>query len=178
MKVLHVGSDNKVVLCCPGCEKSKTVDVSKFLGGEGAVDLSFRFRCESCDCGHKSCDSCEKNSCSHGYRSRVRLERRINMRKDTTLTGNLLLTPTDTLSVQVLDLSRKGARIRIPGKIELETGRRVQLEFELDDKNLTRVKKTAEVVRKAGFITALSFMEVDSYSSADKAIGFYLMKTE
>ena len=176
MKVVYVGSDNKVALNCPGCHKSKVVDVSRFLGRKGAVNLRYRFHCDKCDCGHKDCNECLHDECSHGYIDSVRLERRIHVRKDTKLSGTLTLEREDSLPVQVLDLSRTGARIRIPTKVAIKLGDNVKLDFLLDDKQRTLVVKDGTIVRETGRIYALNFEQAESYSTADKAIGFYLMR--
>lgn len=176
MKVLYVGSDNKVALTCPGCDKSKLIDVSKYLGSKGSINLTYKFRCDDCECGHKNCNDCLRSECSQGYVNTVRLERRVHVRKDTKLTGTLSLNRDECYPVQVLDLSRTGARIRIPTKIAIKIGADVMIDFNLDDKQNTQVVKEGKVVRETGLIAALTFEQVETYSTADKAIGFYLMK--
>ncbi len=176
MKVVYVGSDNKVALTCPGCEKAKVIDVSKYLKSSGSVNLRYRFHCDECECGHTDCNECSHNQCSQGYVNTVRLERRVHVRKDTQLAGKLTLDSRDQLPVQVLDISRTGARIRVSSPIKVDIGDRVLLDFQLDDRQQTQIQKEGTVVRGKGFIAALAFQEIETYSTADKAIGFYLMR--
>ncbi len=176
MKTVYVGSDNKVALACPGCEKAKVVDVSKYLKSSGSVNLTYRFRCDDCECGHKDCNECLHNECSQGYVNTVKLERRVHIRKDTMLPGKLTLNSDDHLPVQVLDLSRTGARIRVSSPITVKLGQKVIIDFQLDDRKKTAIQKEGKVVRGKGSVAALAFSEIETYSTADKAIGFYLMK--
>jgi hypothetical protein len=176
MKKIYVGSDNKVALVCPGCEKTKVVDVSKYLNAEGTAKLTYRLRCDECDCGHKNCNECLRQSCSQGYVNTVQLERRKHVRKDTLLLGKVNANGGALIPVQVLDISRTGARVRVAPPAKLEVGKNVVLDFQLDDRQKTSVKKEGKVVREAGFIAGLLFHETETYSTSDKAIGFYLMK--
>ncbi len=176
MKKMYVGRDNKVALVCPGCEKTKVVDVSKYLNAAGSAKLTYRFRCDECECGHKDCNECLRENCSQGYVNSVLLERRRHVRKDTELLGKVNVNGGEFFPVQVLDISRTGARVRVAPPVKLEVGKNVMLDFQLDDRQKTEVKKEGRVVRGAGFIAGLVFQETETYSSSDKAIGFYLMK--
>jgi hypothetical protein len=98
------------------------------------------------------------------------------VRKDTVLLGKVNVNDGDFFPVQVLDISRTGARVRVVPPAKLEVGKNVVLDFQLDDRQQTQIKKEGRVVRGAGFIAGLLFQETETYSTSDKAIGFYLMK--
>lgn len=176
MQKVFVGPDNKVVLSCPGCAKSKSVDVAKYFSSDGPVNLTYRFKCENCDCGHKDCETCVREKCSLGHKNTVRLERRRHVRKQTRLSGTFQLGQARPEEVVVLDISRHGARFELPPLSALSAGLSGLLNFRLDDQKKTPVVKEGKVLRVAENQAVFLFKEVESYSAADKAIGFYLMK--
>lgn len=176
MRTLYVNEENNVVLVCPGCEKTKVFNINDHDFPDGPLKLTYRFRCDDCTCGHKDCKECIKNPCTLGHVNTVRLERRRYIRKETELTGIFTVGKNDRLPVIIMDLSRTGALIHhsVPGC--LKVGDRGLLDFQLDDPQNTRVQKGVEVIRDLSNNMALRFLESESFSVADKAIGFYLMK--
>lgn len=175
MEKVFVGPDNKVILSCPACAKSKRVDVTKYFSSDGPVNLTYRFKCEKCDCGHKDCETCTRKECSFGHKNTVRLERRKHVRKETRLNGTFQLGKARPIDVVVLDISRHGARFELPPLVEVSPGALGLLKFRLDDQKTTPVLKEGKVLRVANNQAVFLFKEVESYSTADKAIGFYLM---
>jgi hypothetical protein len=172
---VFVGPDNKVILRCPACSKSKSVDVSKYFASDGPVQLTYRFRCENCDCGHKDCETCTLENCSLGRKNTVRLERRRHVRKEIRLNGTFQLGKARPKNVVVIDISRHGACFELTPLVEFAAGSPGLLEFRLDDQQATPVLKEGKVLRVANNQVVFLFHEVESYSAADKAIAFYLM---
>lgn len=175
MKTLYIGSDSKVMLTCPGCDKGKMIDVSDYLVSDGPVTLTYRFQCDTCNCGHDSCRECIHENCTLGHVNTVNLERRKNARRDLLLPGLFLLDGTDPLNVKILDISRKGVRIEAFSHSLLEPGGRGVIEFRLNDRNQTHIRKETRIERVVANTAVLLFQEENSYSAMDKAIGFYLM---
>lgn len=175
MQKIFVNKDNKATLSCPHCGKSKFVDVTKYLSADGPVNLTYRFRCESCDCGHKDCRECLEKDCSLGHSNTVQLERRQHARKETKLPGTFQVGRGRPRPVQVLDLSRHGAQIDIATLKNIEAGSQGVLEFLLDDQKMTPVSKGGKISRVYGSHAVFLFRDVNTFSVADKAIGFYLM---
>ncbi|WP_163335719.1 PilZ domain-containing protein [Desulfopila sp. IMCC35008] len=176
MQKVFVGPDNKVVLSCPACAKSKSVDVTKYFSSDGPVNLTYRFKCEKCDCGHRDCETCVREKCSLGHRNTVRLERRKHVRKETRLNGTFQTGKARPKEVVVLDISRHGARFELSPLLDLLPGSPGLLDFRLDDQKATPVLKEGKVLRVSNNQAVFLFKEVESYSAADKAIGFYLLK--
>lgn len=176
MQNVFVDTDNKVTLSCPICGKSKTIDVAKYLSSDGPVKLTYRFRCDSCDCGHKDCRECLQEECSLGHTNTVKLERRKHARKETRLQGTVQIGRNRPRPVQVLDLSRHGARIEISTPQRISAGDQGLLEFRLDDQKMTPVSKRGNILRIQGKNAVFLFRDADTLSIADKAIGFYLVR--
>lgn len=179
MKKLYIGSDNKVVLTCPGCDKTKMIDVSHYLTSDGPVKLTYRFQCDTCKCGHSNCQECIREKCTLGHVNTLLLERRKTNRKNLSLVGSFTMNGTDVLKVNILNISRKGVLIGCSSAFHFVTGWRGFIDFYLDDPNKTHIRKEALVERCASNNTAvLMFVEENVYSTMDKAIGFYLMNTK
>jgi hypothetical protein len=175
MQKVFVGPDKKVVLSCPACARSKSVDVTKYFSSDGPVKLTYRFKCENCECGHKDCETCPREKCSLGHKNIVRLERRKNVRKATRLPGTFQFGKTRPQDIVVIDISRHGVRFELSPTFEFPTGSSGLIDFRLDDQKTTPVLKEGKVLRVANNQAVFLFSEIESYSAADKAIGFYLM---
>lgn len=178
MKTLYIGSDNTVMLTCPGCDKAKMIDVSNFLVSDGPVTLTYRFQCDTCNCGHDNCRECLRENCTLGQVNTINLERRKNARRVLLLPGMFLLGGTDPLKVKILDISRKGVRVESFSHSLLHPGSSGLIEFQLNDRNQTHIRKEVLVKRVAENIAVLMFQEGNTYSVMDKAIGFYLMSSK
>lgn len=175
MKTLYVGNDNTVMLTCPGCDRARILDVSKYLPADGPIKITYRFQCDSCRCGHASCQECIRESCALGHVNTVRIERRRNVRKVVLLSGVFTVGAMGSLKVKILDISRVGVRVEFATAVPIDGGTRGMIDFQLDDPSRTRIRKEVRVERHAGNTAVLMFQEDRAFSPADKAIGFYLM---
>lgn len=175
MKKLYIGNDNTVVLTCPACDKAKVVDVTSYLHATGPISFTYRFQCDACRCGHSSCKECIRENCSLGHVNTVQLERRQLARKPLSLNGTFLANDQDAVPVHLIDLSRKSVRVAFLGSTRVDDGSKGIVDFVLDDPHKTPIRKTVVVKRCEGSEAVLLFQEDESFSAADKAIGFYLM---
>lgn len=175
MKTVYINSDNTVVLTCPGCDKAKKVDVSSYMRSDGPISFTYRFQCDACRCGHSSCRECIRENCTLGHVNTVQVERRKTVRKGLSLSGLFQPNAKESIKIKILDISRKGVRVEFVGHILADQGGKGIVDFLLDDPNGTRVRKSARVERCEGKEAVLVFQEDQSFSAADKAIGFYLM---
>jgi len=74
-----------------------------------------------------------------------------------------------------VNLSREGMRFQTIGKVLLKPGDQIRLEFHLDDRNRSRIRKRAVVKSVTGSEVGAQFATVDPTDASDVAIGFYLL---
>lgn len=155
---IYITSDNKAVIKCPACGKSKAMDITKYKEMEKAVKGNIK-----CPCG---------NAFS------FILERRKFYRKETRLSGRFkILSPPSKATMGtmiVTDISKSGIRIKPAIKIDLAKGDKLLLEFRLDDTKQTPVAIEAVVMGSFSENVGLKFCSDDPSDHNIKAIGFYL----
>ena len=155
---VFVTEDNMAVLECPQCKKAKRVDVSRFKDTPQAAKI--RVKC----------------SCGHIYE--VILERRKSFRKNVNFPGTYThVLPDyreDKGGITVKDLSRSGVKIKLNVKKDFKIGDILSLEFSLDDKQRSVIKKEAVIRKISDLYLGVEFSSVDSSNPSDKAIGFYM----
>lgn len=165
-----------MTVSCPQCKKTRQIDATPFLKKKGLVKLSFRFKCNSCDCGHKDCSECKGSDCSNGHSNEFILERRKFYRKKVNLSGSIIGDSGKRYSIRVRDLSRTGLKMEILTPHNFQVDRKILVEFFLDDVNETQVSKQV-VIRKTEEKTVDGeFLATENFDKSDKIIGFYLMK--
>jgi hypothetical protein len=153
-RTVFVDKENKATFTCPSCTKSRTVEVGKFLRVKASAKLKAK-----CPCG---------NSYT------VVLERRKFYRKDTKLHGVFVPETTGKeIPMTVSNLSRSGLRFLTSQSSGLEIGARVTVEFRLDDKRRSLIKKKAIIKKVEDRAVGSEFCFVDEQ---DKVLGFYLFK--
>lgn len=150
--------------------------MTPFLQKDGPVKLTYRFKCSSCDCGHKDCRECRISGCTNGNSNIIQVERRKFFRKKVNLQGSLIGETGRRHPLRVLDLSRTGLRTRMLSSHKFLVGRKVQVEFTLDDVRETAIVKQIVIRRIDGKTVDGEFTEHPDFARYDKAIGFYLMK--
>ncbi len=151
---VFVNKENKATFTCPNCTKARIVDVSKFLGVKANAKLKAK-----CPCGHSYS---------------VMLERRKFYRKETKLPGIFKTSKSDQeIPMTVANLSRSGLRFLTSETQGLEVGDQITVEFHLDDKNNSKIKKKAIVKTVADGAVGSEFSFVDEQ---DKMLGFYLFR--
>ena len=161
-KRVRVNSDNLAAIKCPHCQSIKLVSVDKFKG----VKHSLKVKC----------------TCNNSFS--VSLDFRERYRKSTNIDAKYVKVDRDiknadiqtepTLKCKVADLSLSGLALTIVGSHNLQVEDELMVEFTLDDKASTYIKRKAVIrVIGQGFV-GCQFDEVDS-PAYDKALGFYLM---
>ena len=154
---VFIYKDNKAIIICPKCEKSKTIDVSEELGSKYLVRL--------------------KHKCSCGYLYIVPLERRKRHRKTTNLKGayRCLVSGEQEAkgSMTIQDITRAGLSFTLDEneRQKLNMGNNLLLEFHLDDHSRSLIKKEGLVSNMRGPYIGVEFSSVDLY---DRALGQYM----
>jgi hypothetical protein len=154
---VFIYKDNKAIIICPKCEKSKTIDVSEELGSKYLVQLQ-----------HK---------CSCGYLYIVLLERRKRHRKITNLQGTYTCLVSGEQkaegSMTIQDITRAGLSFMLDESEsqKLNIGDHLLLEFHLDNESGSLIKKKGVISNMRGPYIGVEFSSVDLY---DRALGLYM----
>lgn len=155
-QTVFISSNNTATFRCPQCGKARIADVSQYAG----IDKKITVNC-TCPCGHHF---------------RCRLEKRRQYRKGADLPGRFTLTgesgPEDTGLVKIVDLSSTGLKMKLTVPRTFPIGAQLMVEFHLDDRKRTPMKKRVVVRNVSGPFVGASFHPHDM---DDPALGFYLM---
>jgi hypothetical protein len=155
-KTVYISSNNTATIQCPRCGKMKTTDVSEYAKAEQRITINF--------------------SCSCGNRFRCRLEKRKQYRKNINLPGKFTLMnnneASDTGLLKVVDISATGLKVKLNTPRDFSVGAELLIEFTLDDRNRTSLKKRVTVRNVSGPFVGTSFFP---FELDDPALGFYLM---
>ncbi len=186
IKEVSVNGENVAVIVCPKCNKSKSVDMSKYMTIDNVIKFKAKCRC--------------------GYSYTILLNKRDNLRKKTKLFGNYThLSPGKKGQkghMSVLDVSRSGLKTEIlqlrfkmrdhdisvttaeKGNFEpeivtpadeLNVGDHLLMEFRLDNAKRSLIRK--EVTIKWVDIPYIG-VEFSSESLFDADLGYYVMSKE
>ena len=166
LEKVFVNDNNIAVFICPECKKSRNVDVSKHKN----LDKASKIKC-SCPCGHSY---------------NAILEKRKHYRKITDFPGiyvNIVSSiGVDFLeevvrgTLRVTDISRTGLQLTLNIQQDFSVNDKILLEFRLDDKQKTSIKKEVVIKNINGLHVGAEFCTIESSNPSDKAIGFYLLK--
>jgi hypothetical protein len=152
---VYVTSSQMATFVCPKCQKSKTVNVSKYASLDKMVTVNVK-----CPCGH-------------AYTSI--LEKRKKYRKETNLPGVFVRIVEKKKIGQnlmtVRDLSTIGLKLHVNGEHQCLVGDILQVEFHLDDTQRTPIRKKVIVRNIIGSYLGTEFAPTEA---VDKALGFYL----
>ncbi len=155
---VFVTENNMAVFECPQCNIAKSVDVSRYKDIRQVVRIKVK-----CPCGHSY---------------KVVLERRKHFRKDVNFSGSYTHTlpdyKADKGGMTEKDLSRSGVKIKLNVERDFKIGDILSLEFSLNDKHRSLIKKDAVIRKISNSYLGLEFNSVDSSDPSDKALGFYL----
>lgn len=152
---VFISADNKATFICPKCQNVKITDVSQYKNMDRAVRVKI-----SCPC-------------SHVYS--VLLERRKYFRKQTNLPGDCYFgTKKMRTPIIVKDISRVGLKFELQRNEKFKVGDIVLVEFKLDDKHSSLIRKDVRIRKISGLTIGGEFLELDPTSASDKALGFYL----
>ncbi len=155
---VFVSCEGRATFVCPQCECPRTVEVSR----NAQLARASRVRVK-CPCGHQY---------------PVTLERRRFFRKAVNLSGSFFHTVNgrhvDRGEMAVLDLSRTGLRIRLNERRPLRVGDTLLVEFHLDDRQHSLIRRESVVRRIEGVDLGTEFAAPDITDANSRAIGFYL----
>jgi len=155
---VFVTENNMAVFECPQCNKAKRADVSRYKDIRQIIRLKVK-----CPCGHSY---------------KVVLERRRHYRKDVNFPGTYTRVLSDYTEdkggITVKDLSVSGVKIKLNVAKDFKVGDILSVEFRLNDKQRSSIKKEAVIRKISNPYLGLEFNSVDSSDPSDKAIGFYM----
>jgi len=158
MEKIFISQDNKATLACPACERSRSIGASPYMTLSRVVRIRVK-----CPCG---------------YAYTAQLERRRYFRKPVHLQGQYCQAPggrhVGRGTMAVLNLSRSGVKMRLGADRPLRIGDRIVVEFQLDDRKQSRVRRETVVRRIDGTDLGAEFAPTDPADPNAKAIGFYL----
>ena len=149
---VHVRENNTATLICPACGAVKHITADTFQKNRHTVSV----RCR----------------CQHIFN--VLLDFRRHFRKQISLPGTYLIAGKGAGGggvIHIHNISRGGLGFTVSGMHRIEEGNELQLEFQLNDKKKTPLKKQA-IVRSVR-INAIGCQFKDS-GELDKALGFFL----
>lgn len=154
MEKVHISNSNTATFVCPNCENTSTVDVSRYTKVEKRVTVKVKCRC------------------SHEFT--VVLEKRKKYRKQTNLPGNYanLNDNNDKGVMTVVDISSTGLKLKLNVGRDFNIGDELKVEFNLDDKRHTEIKKNVVVQNISGNYVGVAFAPNEP---DDPALGFYLL---
>jgi transcription elongation factor Elf1 len=152
---IYITSKQMATFSCPQCNRSKTVDVSKYAALDKVVKVNIK-----CPCGHSY---------------KAILEKRRHYRKETNLPGTYVHfidgQPRDRGLMTVKDLSTAGMKLRLNVKQSFAIGDQLRVEFHLDDAHRTLIRKTVIIRNQRDQFIGV---ELAPFETVDKALGFYL----
>jgi hypothetical protein len=153
---VYISNKNTATFRCPECGKTRTTDVSRYANTDKKITVTC--------------------TCVCGYRFQCRLEKRRQYRKGADLPGRFTLIgekgPEDSGLIKIVDISSTGLKLKMSVPRNFPVGSRLLVEFCLDDRKRTPMKKRVIVRNVSGSYVGVAFLpsEID-----DPALGFYLM---
>lgn len=146
---------NTAIFACSKCNRQFVKDVSQYLKIPSEVKLKVK-----CTCGHSWV---------------AILEKRRYFRKTVNLTGSYICRSEGKESVSgnmtVVDISTKGLKIKLKESHTVELNDLLDVEFRLDNRTRTLIKRTVSVKNISGPYIGVAFSD---YKHEDPDIGFYL----
>ncbi len=153
---VFITSKNTATFVCPKCGNSTVANVAKYA----AIDKKITVNC-NCTCGH---------------RFSATIEKRRQYRKGTDLPGfyyhHRANGDTDKGSMRVVDISSNGLKLQLSVAAKFSTDEKLRVEFYLDDKRRTFIKKEVIVRNVKNNLVGTAFAP---NQGDDPALGFYLM---
>ncbi|MDM8514621.1 PilZ domain-containing protein [Desulfobacterales bacterium HSG16] len=154
---VFMNKENMAIFTCPECQHSKAMNLSKYKDIQTAVKI--KVKCPQC-----------------GHVYSVLVERRQFYRKTVNLPGSYFLGPRQIQStMMVKDISRHGLSFEVGGRQNLKEGDEIIIQFNLDDRHKTPIKKTVAVRTITDRKVGAAFVSVGTVDLGDRRIGFYLM---
>lgn len=153
---VYITDTNMATFICPHCQKTLTVDVSKYAQMEQTVKVKSK-----CSCGNKWISVLEKRK---QYRKGANLKGIYKYIVD----GKEI----DRGKMTIIDISAGGVKLKLAVGRDLKTGHLLELEFKLDDSKQTPMQKTVVIRNADSPYFGTAFRDADLY---DPVMGFYLM---
>lgn len=151
-KKIFVSHDNTITLVCPKCQKVQTTDVSRFMG----IDTVVKMKCR-CSCGHLFF---------------VNLDRRRYIRKGIHIPGVCIFGEGNSkLLVIITDISKAGLKLKMNTPHRFCPGDSFLLEFNLDDRFRSLIKKDVTVRSIKDIYLGVEFNSSEHYGK----LGPYIM---
>jgi hypothetical protein len=152
---VYITSQQMATFVCPKCSRSKTVNASKYSNLDKLIKVKVK-----CPCGHV-------------YTSI--LEKRKQYRKKAHLPGSFVHLvdgrPVNRGPMTVEDISATGLKLKLNTTLNCTIGDHLDVEFHLDDRNRTLIKKRIIIRNIIGLFIGAEFGPTEDL---DKALGFYL----
>ncbi|MFV0439351.1 MAG: PilZ domain-containing protein [Desulfopila sp.] len=151
LRKAFVNEEGKATVICPNCSTVTTLSVGQLRERQHLVKI----RC----------------TCSHTFK--INLDFRKCFRKPTSLEGRFQMTPPAAGSgmVKVSDLSLDGLCFETGGGQRLQVGQRGVIEFTLDNRKRTQLKRRFVVMTVSGNTIGCKFAEESAF---EPDLGFYL----
>ncbi len=152
---VYIASTKMATFVCPKCQKSKTVNVSKYADLDKIVKVNVK-----CPCGYAYTSILEKRK---RFRKETNLPGTYNRYADgKKIEGGLMI---------VKDLSITGMKLQIEADHDCDVGDIILVEFYTDDVQRAFIKKKVIIRNMFGPIIGTEFAPTEG---VDKALGFYL----
>jgi hypothetical protein len=156
LQKVYITNSNQATFICPKCEKTKTVDVTKYAKMDQTVKV--------------------KSKCSCGNTWTSVLEKRKQYRKGVNFVGVythiVAGKEVDRGNMAIIDLSAGGVKLKLNVARDFNPGDLLKIEFQLDDNKKTLITKTVVIRNISGVYVGAAFRDTDPY---DPVLGFYLM---
>lgn len=151
VKKYFVREDGRIVIICPECKKARSVSINKF---------SKRKTRQKVQC-----------SCSHVFS--IYLDYRQSYRKSTKLFGtySLYTAVTGENLAKIKNLSFDGICLEVYESHSIQAGQKGCIDFTLDDKRKTQIKKEFLIQSVSGKHIGCRFIKEKAY---ERELGFYL----
>ena len=154
-ETVYITSNHTVVIRCPDCQRTKTVDVSAYQ--EVKQTIRFKIRCP---CGRITTSILEKR---RGFRKEINLPG--------TYVHYVESRPKGKGTMTVKDISSNGMKLMIASNESFAIGDMLRVSFNLDDAQHSQIQKKV-VVRSIN--PPHIGVEIAPTEASDKALGFYL----
>jgi len=156
MKIVRcfVKPNNTTTIICPSCKEPKTISVAAYKNKQHSIKV----RC----------------SCNEIFP--IQLDFRRHYRKKTNLPGKYILPDApegEGINVMIINISLSGLAFMVSGQHYLKEGDNVFVEFVLNDKKKTVLRKLVEVYNVRKNVIGCQFTGKEPF---EKALGFYLQR--
>ncbi len=146
-----VKDDDAAIIVCPTCSAAKSISVIQFRNAQHTITVK----------------------CKCGATFKVLLDFRQSYRKPTNLTGTFAMLPPATGGglVKIRNVSLSGLCFEVHGVHHILIGQKALVEFTLDNRKETLIKKQVTIRSVRGHAIGCEFHQDQAF---EKDLGFYL----